>query len=191
MIDPTNVTKYNRTLPELEEFILFCVLVAGKKASRVSKQLSELIDGKGRPFDVMRKLDLETVIKPFGCYKLKSRAIKTLLENKLDLKNCTLEDLIKVPGIGYKTATFFLLHTRENLEIACLDTHILRWLRDNGFDTPKTSPQSFSQYQRIQNIYLDICKKNKISPSVLDLAIWNVYSKSKLEDQKILESIEI
>jgi len=45
MIDPYNITKYNRTDWELEEFALFCILVTGKRADYIAKQLYKMLYG--------------------------------------------------------------------------------------------------------------------------------------------------
>lgn len=186
MIDPTNVTKYNRTEKELQEFLLFSIAVAGKRADTTAKNLSKLIDGKGMPFDVIKNIKgLANTLKKhgFGCYNLKAKGFKALVKSGLNLRTCTLEDLVKIPGIGFKTATFFLLHTRENANVACLDTHILRWMKDQGYkNLPKVSPQSIKTYTAIQDIFLSICKVNFVKPEVLDLAIWNLYSGSITEN---------
>jgi hypothetical protein len=36
MVDPFAITKYDRSKSELEEMLLFCVLVAGKPARRTA-----------------------------------------------------------------------------------------------------------------------------------------------------------
>jgi thermostable 8-oxoguanine DNA glycosylase len=196
MIDPANITKYNRTIPELEELALFCIAVAGKNAATTARNLDKFVGGNIlSPFEIIRNYDmrsLPSVLKKygFGCYNLKAKGFLTIAKSGIDLRACTLEELVPIPGIGFKTATLFLLHTRENSNHACLDVHILKWLSDLGYDVPKQSPQSLKKYSEIENIFLDICKKNNISPTVLDLGIWNVYSKSKPEDQAILDSIK-
>ncbi len=43
MIDPRKVTKFDRTPEELEEFLLFSVVVAGKGAFQQAKKLDEFI----------------------------------------------------------------------------------------------------------------------------------------------------
>ena len=43
MIDPYNITKYDRTQNELEEFLLFCIVVAGKTAYIQSRKLDEFL----------------------------------------------------------------------------------------------------------------------------------------------------
>ena len=49
MIDPNNVTNPARTAAELEEFLLFCVVVAGKNADQQSLKLERFLGGR-RPF---------------------------------------------------------------------------------------------------------------------------------------------
>jgi hypothetical protein len=40
-VDPYNITKYNRTEAELECFLLFCIVVAGKTAYIQARKLDE------------------------------------------------------------------------------------------------------------------------------------------------------
>ena len=44
MIDPYNITNYNRTEGELQKFLLFCIVVAGKTAYIQAQKLEEFID---------------------------------------------------------------------------------------------------------------------------------------------------
>jgi hypothetical protein len=43
MITPTTITNYNRTEEELEEFLLFSILVAGKGAEQQAKKLDAFL----------------------------------------------------------------------------------------------------------------------------------------------------
>lgn len=191
MIDPTDITKFDRTTAELEEFLLFALAVAGKRADTTAKNLDRFLKAahareevkKWQPFKVIKPFtesQLANTLKSFGfgCYTLKARGFHTMVRANLDLKTCTLEDLKKIPGISFKTATFYLLHSRPNVKYACLDTHLLRWLRDQGHDVPKTSPQSLKRYMEIQELYLGIAESLGRDPAELDLAIWNEYSGS-------------
>ena len=62
MINPAEVTNYNRTQYELEEFILFCINVAGKKSSIEAPKLEVFIERaknitkETTPFNCIRKL---------------------------------------------------------------------------------------------------------------------------------------
>jgi hypothetical protein len=43
MIDPYNITNYNRTEGELQKFLLFCIVVAGKTAYIQAQKLEEFL----------------------------------------------------------------------------------------------------------------------------------------------------
>ena len=84
----------------------------------------------------------------------------------------------KIYGIGRKTSRGFILHTRPNAQCAVLDTHILKFLNEQGApDVPKSTPPSKSEYERLEKYFLSICRKKKITPAKQDLKVWNYYSK--------------
>ena len=62
MINPAQVTNYNRTQYELEEFILFCINVAGKKSAIEAPKLELFIERaknitkETTPFNSIKKL---------------------------------------------------------------------------------------------------------------------------------------
>ena len=55
MIDPSAVTHITRTESELEEFILFCIVVAGKNADQQARKLEDFLGGAA-PFPLIRSL---------------------------------------------------------------------------------------------------------------------------------------
>lgn len=179
MIDPTKITNYNRNKEELEEFLLFCLLVAGKTASIQAKKLELFLSGRA-PFKLLRKYRWDGVlldkikIAKLGQYNRLIKAFSQVVE--LDVFTCSIADLEQIPGIGPKTARFYILHSRPNQDIAVLDTHILKWLRDElGLKTPKSTPSS-KKYLELEKEFISYCKKNKRNPADLDLEIWNKYS---------------
>ena len=94
----------------------------------------------------------------------------------LDLRTCSLDDLLNVYGVGNKTARFFLLHTRQGCDYAVLDTHILAWLRDNGVeDAPKNTPTNSKKYQELEKKfrYLSRLRYPYLSDAQIDLLIWS------------------
>jgi len=103
----------------------------------------------------------------------------------LDLATCTLEELMSVHGVGQKTARFFLLHTRPDCQCAVLDTHILKWLRDNQVDAPQNTPTSVKQYLALEKQFLFLARENFPFMSIadIDLTLWMKYS-GRLEDDK-------
>ena len=82
-----------------------------------------------------------------------------------------MEDLEAIPGIGPKTSRFFLLHTRPNQEIAVLDTWILKYLKNAGYNAPKATP-SGKKYLELEKNFLFEARKNNMKPADFDIYIW-------------------
>lgn len=189
MVDPVNLTNFGRTVPELEEVALFAVLVAGKNAMTTVKMLDRFLQhthqvhclSTWQPFQSVRPYServLSAMLRSFGfgCYTSKAKSVHQLVHGGLDLRTCSLEDLVAVHGVGFKTANMFLMHTRRGYRACCLDTHILKYLRDRGFDVPKASPQSAKKYREVQDIFLGVADEMGVDPTELDLRIWREYS---------------
>lgn len=186
-VDPVRFTNFHLNEIELEEYILFCIAVAGKQAIKTSQMLDVLIDSS-RPFASIRDFgscsNLRERMKEigFGCHDLKSRGMWWISYSGLNLKTCTVADLEECPGIGMKTSRFFAMFTRENeRSVAALDTHILKYMRDQGYENiPKQTPSSKKQYFKIQKQFLEICNKVGWHPAKFDLMIWNNYRTKRL-----------
>ena len=190
MIDPTKVTNFNRTPKEIEEFMLFSVVVAGKSAFQQAEKLHQFItkfDNSYSPFGVIRTMDMDGTLDFFlrevkmGQYDRIGTAFRALAhfyrhdenyERYHPLKEVSLKYLECIKGIGMKTARFFVLHTRQYQQVACLDTHILKWLGERGHEVPKSTPRG-EKYLQLEKIFLDYCKDMGKLPSQLDLEIWN------------------
>ena len=187
MIDPDKVTIFNRSKPELQEFLLFCVCAAGKNAKGAARGLQRFLDRKSdiQPFDKVRRFrsipTLAKVLKKcgIGCYNNKARTFCELACSKMDLRTCSVGRLEEIYGIGPKTARFYLMHSRRNQRLACLDTHVLRWLSDQGYEEiPKTTPTG-SRYRKIESLFLSIADRHQVKPEYLDLEIWKAYSRKQ------------
>lgn len=183
MIDPTKITNFNLSLKELEEVLLFWICAAGKNAITSAKALDRFLQGNS-PFKyILKNRDiLSTRLKEcgIGCYNLKAKSFIALATSGLDLKTCDVEELEKIPGIGLKTSRCFLMHSRRNVNHAGLDTHILKYLRDLGYDAPKSTPTSKKQYLKWEQIFLSH-KPVNVSVADFDLSIWNQYRNKKNE----------
>lgn len=185
--DPWNFTRYDRTDPELEEMLLFSILVAGKRADQTGRKLAVFMEctppRDGTAFEKVRELIDRKRLLPVlravrtGKYRLFNRAFRSVV--RLDPRTCTLEDLEAVPGIGPKTARMFLLHSRPGQRLAALDTHILRYLRELGYAAPKTTPPAGPVYRRLEAAFLQQADLANVTPADLDLTIWKRYTKSK------------
>jgi len=192
MIDPKNITKYNQTTEELEEFILFWVCAAGKNAQSAAKGLDNFLSpSKGSPFEQVKycyrtynsSLDILGLLLKhcgIGCYNQKARTFLELANSSLDLHTCSAQELETITGIGMKTSRCFILHSRQNAQYAGLDVHILRYLGDLGYDVPKQTPAK-KKYLQLEEIFLGIAKENRLSPADLDLMIWKKYSSKTKE----------
>jgi len=188
MINPAEVTNYNRTQSELEEFILFCINVAGKKSAIEAPKLEAFIERvknitkESTPFNCIRKLiKLGRLNEIMHWAKLSPYAQRynsyVAVAKIKDLQTVTLNRLLQVPGIGLKTARFFLSHSREDFDEPMLDTHILRFLRDQGYsDAPKSTPTNESTYYYFANIFKNIARQLGKTVTDLDLEIWKQYS---------------
>jgi thermostable 8-oxoguanine DNA glycosylase len=186
MIDPRFITNYNLSDSQLEEMLIFCCCVAGKNAMTTAKLVDKFlthIGGKDYPFKIIKKFIREEIVEllknnSIGCHELKGTCLYELSRSGLNLRTCNLDDLVKIKGIGLKTANFFILHTRKNYRASCLDIHVLSYLKDSGYKVPKATPQSKKKYLEIQNIFLSICDVKNMNPAELDLKIWREYSKN-------------
>ena len=183
VIDPKNITDFNRTDNQLEMFWLFCIAVAGKNSDTTSKLLSLMFYARqDSPFDYLRDLGQTgihnmLVVNRSGQYRRISKAFTQSLD--LDLRTCTLEDLLSIYGVGPKTARFFLLHSREDCQHAVLDTHILKWMKDHGIDNaPDTTPQNKKTYIEYENMFYLLVQHYfpGLSLAQADLLIWTQQS---------------
>lgn len=189
MIDPCNFPRYDMTTSELEEAVLFMVAVAGKRATTTAKKLNTFLldsDWTGlptSPFDILRKVykhpnEISIALRRvgIGCHVMKGTAFYILSRLiNLDLKTCTVQDLMNVYGIGPKTARFFILHTRPGAQVACLDTHILKYLATLGHRVPASTPTG-RKYLELEAVFLERADQLGKTPAELDIEIWKQYS---------------
>ena len=167
-IDPFNITNYKRTEAELETFWLFCLAVAGKKATVIASKIDEFLEPStfDTPFDYILYLDVTGELKAelnrvkMGKYSLLQRGfVESALRGNQWLRNASADDLKGfIVGAGYKTSRFFTLHSRENEQVAVIDTHTLKYLNHIGVkDVPKTIPAN-DRYLELEQILLKEAK---------------------------------
>jgi thermostable 8-oxoguanine DNA glycosylase len=192
MITPSKITNYHRKRYELEEFLLFCVLCAGKsseiQARKLEEFLGETTQHKCTPFEIIRwwtdrELLWHMKRAKLGKYKLMGDSFRRLtsahslplLDNWETSVQAKRVWLASYPGIGLKTASLFLLHSVEGCKMAVLDTHLLKYLRKlyPKARVPKASPQCPHKYRQIEDMWLGYCYRNDRDPATYDLEIWN------------------
>lgn len=183
LLSPLN---FNRTQSELEEFLLLCVVVAGKSSKTQSKKLEQLLEFLDWPeyplakFASMTKEEIEEALLAvkMGQYNRLKNCFYELGNSGLDLKTCTCEDLELLYGIGQKTSRFFMVYSRENSNYAILDVHILKWLREFYPDAPKATPSSKKEYLFYEGLFLEKCREAGKKPHELDFVQWVSRQKS-------------
>jgi hypothetical protein len=189
-INPQEITNYKRTTDELEFFLLFCMVVAGKTSDIQARKLEQWYDARfyqwHSPFDYISSLtlglrgSLENV--KMGQYGRLVKSFRDAVELGLDLKKCSLHDLCQIRGVKFKTANFFLTHSRKDYNVPVLDTHVLKFLKAQGVkDVPKATPQDETDYNFFADQFAEIAKAMKMSVADLDLQVWKQYSKSTIK----------
>jgi len=201
-LDPrkkSDILNFDRTTAQLQAFMLFGILAANKRAATAASSLERLLRecrGEGWPpfrrlreqLDDLYRNPLTPTFRNFvkscgiGNHDLKSRAIKELVRRDPDLRTCTREEMVEWTGVGWKTASFFLMFTREDSRVASLDTHVLGWMRDHAGDfnlrvkdgfIPKQTPGSPKRYLTIEALFLDMADVAGWHPAELDYEIWS------------------
>jgi len=182
LVNTNSLINYNRDDPQLEHFFLRCLLVAGKNATVQQNKLDRVLgSNKDDPFGYLFSLDYQSIISLLkgsktGQYKRIANTITHLKCNNIrasKLRDLTLKELEEIPGIGPKTARFFAIYSRENQQVAVLDTHILAWMRENGHEfAPRSTPSTGRAYALWETKFLWECGKRNKTPVELDNIIW-------------------
>ena len=183
MIDPLNITDFVRTKSQLEEFILNAIAFAGKNARQQAAKMDVLFSNKNRsPFGMIRAWHQKQVLVEklrevrIGKYGLLAKAVTGLAHSDINLAICTIESLEKFPGIGPKTARFFVLHSRPNEECAVIDTHILKEMRLLKMTTLRYTPTG-KKYSQLESLFINHLKKSGVTDfAEYDLAVWKKYA---------------
>ena len=182
MINPENITNFNRTDGELEELMLFAVCVAGKNARIQAIKLDAFLGTVTSPFnyitELINKNTLRTELQKsrLGKYNLLEKAFRYLAKNFSSglLRNTSIEELEATPGVGMKTARFFALHSRSNSRVAVIDTHLLKYLKREfpQVDVPKITPFVARIYNHMERLFLQRCDEQGVTPHEGDLTCW-------------------
>ena len=111
----------------------------------------------------------------FGNTTVKAAGLEQLVNSGFDLKTCSAEELETISGFGMKTSRYFVLHTRKNARVACLDTHVLKWMKRFPyiFGEIKKGQPSRKRYLELEKEFLEVCDTSNVNPAELDLSIWN------------------
>lgn len=184
MINPENITDFKRSDAQLEELFLFAVLVAGKNARVQADKLELFLGAEGlkAPFKYIRDLDNNGKLRQkleeskVGKYNLLIKSFRYMVENLSNgiLREAPIEWLEKTPGVGLKTARFFVLHSRPDSRVAVIDTHLLKYLKREfvAVDVPTVTPFDPAKYKVMETLFLGCCLKENVTPYHGDLTCW-------------------
>jgi len=200
MIDPYNITNYNRTKNELQDFLLFTIVVAGKTAYIQAQKLEQFLSSINTrlsmpehtsPFQSLKSADqhgilMEEILKAkIGQYKKIYNGFKYISEREYNLNRMTPQLLECIPGVGMKTSRFFLLHSDKYYKdkIAILDTHILKFIKENiDHRAPKSTPTIAVTYKYWEDVFLSWCEVNNKDMAEFDLEVWKSYARTKKDE---------
>lgn len=188
-VDPTEAVRYDRDDYELELFWLFAGCVAGKNAKTTATCLNRFLNligpptnGEDGPFSRVRhayysdRLGPALIESRLGQYKKLERFMtESAVTKLLDLRHDPVSVLECIHGVGPKTARFFVMFTRPDARYAALDTHILKFLRHNGVNAPKSTPSAGPRYLELEQEFLKLVPPG-MTPGEFDLQIWTAYS---------------
>lgn len=166
-------------------WLLFAVLVANKPARITTKKLNEFLNigATSTPFIVIEYLLRNKALRSrlewvrTGQYDRIERTFTALVDGRdIDPRLWTLEKLEGISGIGPKTARWYYLLINPTAKIAALDTHVLKFLRDNGVEkVPKSTPPAGPVYARLEAEFIKWTVKLGLAPRDLDYVAWTVY----------------
>jgi endonuclease-3 len=114
------------------QMLVAVMLSAQCTDARVNQTTPNLFNKYGTPEAIskMKISELEKIIHPCGFYRNKAKNIKATAEVLINEYNgevpCTMEELMKLPGVGRKSANVVMLEAFKNPQGIAVDTHAKR-----------------------------------------------------------------
>ncbi len=159
--------------------LCFCLLTANFSAEGGIRIQREVGDG----FLTLPKDELVKKLRSLGHRYPEARAEYIVLARKLYGRLSSIlnelsdplrarEWLVKnVKGLGYKEASHFLRNV-GCLDLAILDRHILRYMKERGFIDEIPRSLSGARYLKLERTFRAMAEKVGMKPGELDLYIW-------------------
>lgn len=187
MIDPYDLT-HPWDQKRLEEWILFGICVANKPADATAVKVEKFLYGLPSlppnlktPFQRVQHLTDKGMLtwrlklNRMGQYTRIARAMQEVVEKVKDPLNTSVAELETVNGIGPKTARMIMLYYKPETACVPLDTHILKWLRKQGYDAPVGTP-SGRRYLELEAAFVKEAAKRRMTVKDLDTKVWKMYA---------------
>lgn len=171
-------------------WLLYAILVANKPAEITRTKLDALLRRTGAepyPFheieflisvgrlgDTLRKVRTGQYTRIEAAFR--DVVVKLPPVAGDDPRNWSLETLETIPGVGPKTARWFYLLINPDAPVAALDTHVLKFLSDNGVDgVPRATPARGRKYKRLESEFVEHARRLGLSSRDLDFFAWSIY----------------
>lgn len=186
LVDAYNLPKKMNRL-QLEWWILFTICVAGKGARQTQDKLDAIfkrlrqIFGNRSPFYLVGEAIAHGILDPIlrefkiGKYTIINKGFAEAI--KLDLKTISVKNLEKIHGIGPKSARMIMLYYDPKSEAVPLDTHVLKYLRQMGYNAPKSTPSAGHSYNLLEEAFQKLAKQQGKTVRQLDTEVWKSYAR--------------
>jgi endonuclease III len=113
--------------------VLIATLLSARTQDATTLAASTRLFKRARTPQTMAKLtvkQIETLIYPVSFYRNKARFVKatcqTLIRDYGGRVPTTLEEMVRLPGVGRKTANLVMILAFKSLRNICVDTHVHR-----------------------------------------------------------------
>ncbi len=146
----TEVQQYKTPVVDLIEIqtknpfkVLVSTIISARTKDKTTLEASERLFKNVSKVQDLNKLslaDIEALIYPVGFYRQKAKYLKQLPEKIKEFNDQvpdSIEELIKLPGVGRKTANLVLAVAFKKPAI-CVDTHVHRIMNRLGYVKTKT-----------------------------------------------------
>jgi len=169
------VEDFEKSIRRSDLSIIISIILSSRTKDQTTQKASERLFKRVKTIEDIMNLEqteIEELIYPVGFYKQKAKNIKKLalkLKELGEIPN-TLEDLIKLPGIGRKTANLVLSLIYNKPSIA-VDIHVFRisnrlgWVKTNSYEVVEKELKKLFQkkdWNRVNRILVGfgqtICK---------------------------------
>lgn len=148
--EPKSELEFSTTF-ELLVAVMLSAQCTDKRVNMVTRQLFKIANTPSQ-FAKMQPEELEKLIYSTGFYKNKAKNIiemsKVLLKEHNGLVPSTFEELVKLPGVGRKTANVVLV-VGFNKPAIPVDTHVFRVSNRLGLTKAKTPLECEKQLEKL------------------------------------------
>ena len=120
-----------------------------------------------------------------GQYTRITRAFAALACAGIQLRTCSRDALVQIPGIGMKTASYFILFSRRGASVASLDTHILAFMDEHRLapNIPSSTPAG-KRYLELEQVFIRHCDARSRDIAELDFEIWKARNRGEKRQRR-------